>query len=214
LIPESTAISGFHPTYENLQDKKYTKKDAQEFLNITGRVLLFFGFVRPYKGLIYLLTAMPEILSELGPDVQLLIVGECWEDEQLYTDIIQELKIGSHILRVNEYIPNEEINLYFSATDLVVIPYSSATGSGILQMAFGSEKPVVATRVGGLADDVIDGKTGYLVSPKDPKGLAVAIIDFFKKEKQEPFSDNIRKEKDRFSWERMVNLIIDSVRNT
>lgn len=212
ILPGSNVIQGFHPTYENLQGEKYSKESAREKLQVGGRLLLFFGFIRPYKGLINLLTAMPEVLETLGPDVVLMVVGECWEDEQQYSDKIDELGIKEHVLRVNKYVPNEQISLYFSAADLVVIPYSSATGSGILQVAFGCEKPVVATRVGALADDVVEGKTGYLVAPDDPKGLAVAIARFFIEEKSETFSANIRQTRDRFSWDRMVDLIIDSTK--
>ncbi len=214
IVPGSIVIQGFHPTYEDLQGGKYSKESAREKLGVRGRVLLFFGFIRPYKGLINLLTAMPEVLETLGPDVVLMVVGECWEDEQLYSDKIEELGIKEHVLRVNKYVPNEQISLYFSAADLVVIPYSSATGSGILQVAFGCEKPVVATRVGALADDVVDGETGYLVAPDDPKGLAMAIAEFFIEEKSKPFSLNIRQTSDRFSWDRMVDLIIDSTKET
>ena len=212
ILPGSNVIQGFHPTYENLQGEKYSKESAREKLQVGGRLLLFFGFIRPYKGLINLLTAMPEVLETLGTDVVLMVVGECWEDEQQYSDKIEELGIKEYVLRVNKYVPNEQISLYFSAADLVVIPYSSATGSGILQVAYGCEEPVVATRVGALADDVVEGKTGYLVAPDDPKGLAVAIARFFIEEKSEIFSANIRQTRDRFSWDRMVDLIIDSTK--
>ncbi len=212
MVPESRAIQGFHPTYAHLQEKQYSKKEARQKLKMNGKVLLFFGFVRPYKGLIHLLTAMPMILEKLGPNLFLMVVGECWEDEQGYREKIRKLGIEKHILRVNQYIPNEDIGLYFSAADLVVIPYTSATGSGILQVAFGCGKPVVATRVGGLADDVVDGKTGYLVSPCNSEELAVAIVKFFTKNKSDQFAANIKKTKDRFSWERMVDLIAASTR--
>lgn len=212
MISKSGVIQGFHPTYAHLQERKYRKEEARKKLKVNGKVLLFFGFVRPYKGLIHLLNAMPMILEKLGPKLFLMVVGECWEDEQGYREKIQKLGIEKHILRVNQYIPNEDIGLYFSAADLVVIPYTSATGSGILQVAFGCGKPVVATRVGGLADDVVDGKTGYLVSPFNSEALAVAIVKFFTEKKSDQFTANIKKTKDRFSWERMVDLIVTSTR--
>jgi len=212
MVPESTVIQGFHPTYENLQGRIYSKEEARRKLKVYGQVLLFFGFLRPYKGLFHLLSAMPTILEKLGPDLFLMIVGESWKDEQQYSSRIRELGIENHIFRINQYIPNEQIGLYFAAADLVVIPYISATGSGVLQVAFGYEKPVVATRVGGLADDVIDGKTGYLVSPADPDGLAEAIVKFFMEKKSEQFIANIKNTKDRFSWGRMVDLIAISTR--
>jgi len=207
MVPDSIVIEGFHPTYENLQGRKYSKAEARRKLNVHGKVLLFFGFLRPYKGLIHLISAMPTILEKLGPDLFLMIVGECWKDEQQYIQKIRKLGIENHILRINQYIPNEQIGLYFSAADLVVMPYISATGSGILQIAFGCGKPVVTTRVGGLADDVIDGKTGYLVSPADSEGLAEAIVKFFIEKKSEQYIANIKNAKDRFSWDRLVDMI-------
>jgi len=212
MIPKSRVIQGFHPTYAHLQERKYSKEEARQKLKVNGKVFLFFGFVRPYKGLIHLLNAMPMILEKLSPNLFLMVVGECWEDEQRYRKKIRELGIEKHILRINQYIPNEDIGLYFSAADLVVIPYTSATGSGILQVAFGCGKPVVASRVGGLADDVVDGKTGYLVSPADAEDLAAAIVKFFTEKKGGQFAANIKKTKDRFSWERMVGLIETSMR--
>ena len=207
LVPETHVIEGFHPTYENLLGRRYSKEEARKKLKVDGKLILFFGFLRPYKGLDYLLDAMPSILEKLGPDFFLMVVGECWKDEQKYRKKAKELGIVKHLLRVNKYIPNEQINLYFSATDLVIIPYVSATGSGILQIAFGCGKPVVATRVGGLSDDVVDGETGYLVPPADSEGLAKAIIKFFVEKKGQQFIANIKKTKDRFSWDRIVDLI-------
>jgi len=212
MLPGSTIIQGFHPSYETLQENKLTREKARNKLGVDGKVLLFFGFIRPYKGLSYLLDSMPAIIKQLGSNVQLMIVGECWKDEQQYSKKIQELEIEKHILRENKYVPNEEISLYFSAADLVVIPYSTATGSGILQIAFGCEKPVVATRVGALADDVIDGKTGFLVQPNNPKDLAGAVVRFFDEDKGKIFSKNIQETKDQFSWDRMADLIVDGAK--
>jgi glycosyltransferase involved in cell wall biosynthesis len=215
IIPGSpTIIRGFHPTYENLRHRKYSRKEAREELGVTGNVILFFGFIRPYKGLKHLLKAMPAIIEGAGPNVICMIVGECWKDEAQYQKQIENLGIKKHIFRVNQYVPNEKVGLYFSAADLVVMPYISATGSGILQIAFGCEKPVVATRVGGMADDIIDGRTGYLVAPADPEALARAIVMFFNEKKSEYFEKNIKRMKDRFSWERMTDLITKQVEKT
>jgi len=159
----------------------------------------------------HLLTAMPAMLEKLGPDLLLLIVGEGWEDEEQYKKKIEELAIEAHVRRINQYIPNEEIGLYFSATDLVVIPYSSATGSGILQLAFGCGKPVVATQVGGLADDVVHGETGYLAPPDSPGDLAAAIIKYFMEKNAKRFAANIQKTNEHFSWDHLVELIENHV---
>jgi glycosyltransferase involved in cell wall biosynthesis len=215
IMPESsTVIRGFHPTYENLQRRKYGRNEARKELGVTGNVILFFGFIRPYKGLKHLLNAMPAIIKGAGPNIMCMIVGECWKDEAHYQKQIEDLGIEKHILRVNQYVPNEQIGLYFSAADLVVMPYISATGSGVLQIAFGCDKPVVATRVGGMADDIIDGKTGYLVAPADSAELSIAIVKFFNEKRSELFEKNIKTMKDRFSWERMVDLITTQVEKT
>jgi len=211
IVPQSIVIRGFHPTYGHLQVVKYNRQAARRKLNVNGKVLLFFGFVRPYKGLMHLLTAMPAMLEKLGPDLLLLIVGEGWEDEEQYKKKIEELAIEAHVRRINQYIPNEEIGLYFSATDLVVIPYSSATGSGILQLAFGCGKPVVATQVGGLADDVVHGETGYLAPPDSPGDLAAAIIKYFMEKNAKRFAANIQKTNEHFSWDHLVELIENHV---
>jgi glycosyltransferase involved in cell wall biosynthesis len=111
---------------------------------------------------------------------------------------------------VDRYVPNEEVGLYFSAADLVVLPYVSGTGSGVVQIAYGLEKPVVATRVGSLPEVVEDGKTGYLVNPGDPTALADAVIRFFVQAKQNEFVENIRRRKEKFSWEYLVDSITTS----
>lgn len=212
MKPDATVIHGFHPTYEDLRVNEISREQARKKLQLSGKVLLFFGFLRPYKGLEYLLEAMPLIIKQLGDELTLLVVGEGWKGEEEYKKKIKVLGIGSHIKRINRYIRNEEIGLFFSASDLVVTPYISATGSGILQIAFGHGIPVVASHVGGLADDVNDGKTGYLVPPADHIHLADAIVKYFVENKAPEFTQNIKNTKDRFSWHRMVELIEEGVR--
>jgi len=117
------------------------------------------------------------------------------------------LGIGKHIKIIDEYVPNEQVSKYFAACDIAVLPYTSSTGSGIVQTAFGCVKPVITTRVGSLSDVVKNGETGYLVEPENVGELAQAVIKFYKADKGEEFSRNIVKFKDEFSWERMRQTI-------
>ena len=203
LIPGAKVAKVFHPTYD-IFHSGISKEEARRRLGVSGDVLLFFGFVRPYKGLMTLLEAMPEIL-ERRP-VTLLVVGEFWEDKDSYLQRMADLKVSEHIRMVDEYVPNEDVGLYFAASDLVVLPYVSVTGSGIVQVAFGCERPVVVTHVGGLPEVVADGETGYVVPPEDPDSLADAVLCFLEGDR-EKFITAIREHFKRFSWEQMVDMI-------
>ena len=206
-LPNPKIYQGFHPTYEELQVVHYSRAEARHRLNLKGNVVLFFGFIRPYKGLEYLLNAIPIVAQKLKNNLSVMVVGECWQDEDRYQKLIENLNIRDHILRINAYVPNEEVGLYFAAADLVAIPYVSATGSGILQAAFGANRPVVATEVGGLSEAVRHGFTGYLVPPADTVRLSEAMITFFNQNQGPVFEREIAHEKERFSWDHMVKLI-------
>ena len=205
-IKNSASIRrNFHPTYEVFRSEPIAKETARSILSIRGNTILFFGFVRPYKGLSYLIEALPLIQQHI--DVNLLIVGEFWKDEDSYQQQIERLGITDRVSIINEYIPNEKVPLFFAAADVAVLPYTSATGSGIVQIAFGCHKPVVTTTVGCLPEVVTDGKTGYLVPPKDPSALADAVVRFYKNGKEVEFAENIIAEKAKFSWDRMRETI-------
>jgi glycosyltransferase involved in cell wall biosynthesis len=170
--------------------------------------MLFFGFVREYKGLMYLIDALPAI-RERVPDSKLLVVGDFYDDKQEYLRRIERLGISSTVDIYDGYIPDKEVGVYFSASDLVVLPYTSATQSGIVQIAYGFNKPVVVTSVGGLTEVVDDGRTGFVVPPKNTGMLAEAVVRFFEQDRAGEFSAAIVKEQDRFSWRRMVETIED-----
>jgi glycosyltransferase involved in cell wall biosynthesis len=165
-------------------------------------VILFFGYVRKYKGLHVLLDAMPKVLQETN--VRLLVAGEFYDDEQGYRDQIQRLGIGNSVSIFADYIPNEEVGLYYSAADVVVLPYISATQSGIIQIAYNYDKPVITTNVGGLPEVVDEGKTGFIVPSEDVDALATSIVSFFKIKDKIDFSKNISEYKKQFSWDRMA----------
>ncbi len=197
-----------HPTYNAFKIRNITKEQARQELHISSeeRLLLFFGFVREYKGLKYLLYAMPKIRKQVD-HVKLLVVGSFGDDKEDYMQIIRDNQIEELVEVIDGYIPNNEVEKYFSACDLVVLPYESATQSGIVQIAYGFEKPVVVTNVGGLPDVVQNKRTGYIVEPQNPERIADAVIDFYDKDRGQKFEAYIEEEAYRFSWERMEETI-------
>ena len=199
-----------HPTYNAFKMQNMSKEQAREKLKISNgeKVLLFFGFVREYKGLKHLIKAMPLIQQKLDL-VRLMVVGDFGDDKQSYLDLIQESHCEKTIDICDGYIPDQEVEKYFAACDLVVCPYESATQSGIIQIAYGFDKPVVATNVGGLPDVVADKKTGYLVEPKNPEAIADVVIDFYDNKRELEYAEHIQESAYEFSWERMVEIISD-----
>ncbi len=204
-----------HPSYNAFCFEHMTKAQARERLGLSmdEKVLLFFGFVRPYKGLKHLIAAMPKIKEQLG-NVKLLIVGEFGNAEykEGYVSQIKHLALSSPGLEadviINDgYMPDREVEKYFAACDMVVLPYESATQSGIVQIAYGFGKPVTVTNVGGLPDVVSDGRTGYVAPPQDEKALAEAVVRYFAEDKEAEFTGNIAAEAYRFSWERMGEVV-------
>jgi glycosyltransferase involved in cell wall biosynthesis len=195
-----------HPVYQHLNRHRVEQKQARDRLGIRRqRVLLFFGFIREYKGLRYLLESLPLILKEL--EIHLVVAGEVWGSPAEYQALIQRLDVSEFVTFSGDYVPNEMVEDYFAAADLVVAPYLSATQSGIVQLAYGFEKPVVASRVGGIPEVVLDGITGYLVPPADPGAISHAVVDFFQKGRGPAMSASIREELGRFSWDKMVETI-------
>lgn len=197
-----------HPVYE-IFGRSLDKAEARKKLGI-GReknVALFFGYVRKYKGLHVLLDASKKALAEM--DFKLIVAGEFYEDQKPYRDQIELLGIGNHVSVFSDYIPNEEVSLYFSAADVVVLPYIDATQSGITQIAYNFNRPVIATDVGGLAETIIDGKTGLIVRPNSPDELATSIVKFFRENLSESLSSGVAEQKRLYSWENLVEAIED-----
>lgn len=196
----------FHPTYETFNSGVIPRDKAKERLQISEEnILLFFGFVREYKGLTYLIQAMPDILDHI--DARLVVAGEFWEDKSHYLELVQSLDLGKKVTIVDRYIPNEEIPYFFYASDIVILPYASVTGSGLVQLAFGFEKPVVVSRIGGLSEVVSDKKTGFLVPPKNPGEIAKAVVEFFRESDRETMVERITQERKKFSWDHLVGTI-------
>ena len=203
-----------HPTYNAFRIRNISSIEARSeisskdgfIINDDTKLLLFFGFVREYKGLKHLLKAMPMIVKSL-PDCRLLVVGAFGDDKQDYLDLIESSGMSEYIYLKDTYTPDHEVEKYFAASDLVVLPYENATQSGIAQIAYGFDKPVLVTNVGGLPDVVTNGKTGYVVEPFNPEEIAKGVIDFFENNRYEQMNEAIKAEAYRFSWEHMVENI-------
>lgn len=196
-----------HPTYSAFKDGEALERgEARKSLGLNGKpTLLYFGNIRKYKGLPYLVEAMPSILERI--DCNLLIVGEFYYDGEPLKTRIRELGLERRVRLVSRYVPNEEVKTYFSASDLVVLPYISATQSGIAQIAFAFERPVVGTDVGGIPEAVLHDKTGLIVPPKDSEALSRAVLRFFEENLSEAFVRNIREDAARFSWSCLVEKL-------
>ena len=206
LKPGAKVSKAAHPIYDVFKfGKEMEIREAKRKLGIEGNVLLFFGYIRKYKGLEFLIRALPKVLREIN--CTLLIVGEVYGDEQEYLHLIDQSNAKDQIKWIGRYVPNEEVALYFTAADVVVLPYVSATQSGIIQIAYAFNKPVISTRVGGIPEAVVDGETGFLVDPANADALAESILRFYKERATVDFSRNIEKVKEQFSWDRLVKVI-------
>jgi len=208
LKPGAVVRKNVHPTLSIFGEfASYGKSQARIELGLRPdrKVLLFFGLIRAYKGLKCLIRAMAKVVQSL--DCVLLVVGEFYESKEEYLTLIEELGLEKHIIVRDEYVKNEAVALYFSSADVVVLPYVSATQSGIVQIAFGLNKPVITTNVGGLPEAVEDGKTGFVVEPESPDKLADAILKFYAGDYEAKFSRNIKENAGAFSWNSEVKTI-------
>lgn len=195
-----------HPIYDNY-GAHVSKQAAREHLKLdpNKRYILFFGFIRQYKGLDLLLQAMAdERMKKL--DVHAIVAGEFYEDAAPYHQLLEKLQLGSRVIMHTDFIPNETVKYYFGAADLVVQPYKSATQSGISQIAYHFEKPMVVTSVGGLTEMVPHGKVGYQSTP-DPAAIAAAIEKYYLENREEEMIANLRIEKQQYSWGRLATEI-------
>ncbi len=177
LFPDVPLRKAALPVYDCYRPASVDRAGVRARLGLTRKTVLFFGYVREYKGLEYLIRAMPRVVPEA--DVELLIVGEFYDDRARYDRLVQDLGLGERVKIVAEHVPDEAVGDYFAAADLVVLPYVSATQSGITQVAYAFGLPVVSTDVGGLPEVVRDGETGYIVPSRSESALAAAIVRYF-----------------------------------
>jgi glycosyltransferase involved in cell wall biosynthesis len=197
-----------HPIFDNYGEK-VSREDALQYLKLDTNIhyLLFFGFIRDYKGLDILLRSMALIKKEL-PHVRLIIAGEFYANSEYYLSLIKNLELENQVVLKTNYISDEEVRYYFCAADMVVQPYKHATQSGVTQICYHFEKPMLVTRVGGLPEIVPDGIVGY-VTDVDEKAVAAAILDFYQQHREAEFSKNIKSEKLKYSWSQMVQSIFE-----
>ncbi|MGL6022950.1 MAG: glycosyltransferase [Chitinophagaceae bacterium] len=193
-----------HPVFENFGDKA-SKQEAGKFLQLDDKkkYVLFFGFVRDYKGLDWLLQAWYKV--EKKSDKKLIIAGEYYSNKEKYLSIIQKYNLQGSIVLIDKFINNEDVKYYFSIADVVVQPYKHATQSGVTQIAYHFEKPMIVTNVGGLSEIVPDGKVGFVVEP-NVEDIRQGIEKFF--QSNIDFLPFIQEEKKKYSWDCMVDNIL------
>jgi glycosyltransferase involved in cell wall biosynthesis len=195
-----------HPLFDNFGNRVARDKALGKLgLDPACRYILFFGLVRAYKGLDLLLEAFADIRFRDGK-IKLIIAGEYYSDKTVYTDLIKKYSLEKDIIQIDKFIQDSEVKYFFSACDLVVQPYKSATQSGITQIAYHFNKPMVVTDVGGLGELCPDGKVGYVTSTS-PDEIASAIIRFFQETDQEEMIHNIIEEKKKYSWGVLIQNI-------
>ncbi len=201
-----------HPLYDNF-GPKVDKREARKQLGLEQQYtyLLFFGFIRDYKGLDLLLNAFARFKQQpAARNVKLIVAGEFYNNADQYYTLERELGLQTEVLWHTNFIPDENVKLYFCAADLIVQPYKTATQSGVTQIAYHFEKPMLVTDVGGLAEIVPDGKVGY-VCHVDSDSVADALTRFAQLTEQErdsQFEENIRAEKAKYAWSNMTKAVV------
>lgn len=197
-----------HPLFDNFGEP-VTKQEACQFLDIDSNYnyLLFFGFIRGYKGLDILLNALDKEKMKKS-NLKLIIAGEFYDDEEYYTDIIRSKDLESYIIGAHHFIKDEDVKYYFSAADVVVQPYKNATQSGVTQIAYQFNKPMIVTNVGGLPELVEDKKAGYLVDV-NAQAICRAIENIYDSDTLEQMTNFVQKKKHSFAWETMVHNIFE-----
>jgi len=196
-----------HPLYDNFGEIK-SKEEALKSLGLssTYSYMLFFGIIRKYKGLDLLLKAFGD--TKLNDEtIKLIIAGEFYEDSSSYMELIKKHNLQDSVILKNQFIPDDEVVNYFCAADIVVQPYKHATQSGVTQIAYHFNKPILVTDVGGLKEIIPNKKVGYVVEPNE-RAIKNALLDFFQNNRSSEFIDGVKKEKQKYSWQKMTEAII------
>lgn len=197
-----------HPLYDNFGEK-INKELARKNIGIEGeeKIILFFGFIRKYKGLDILLDALALIKKENSTTFfKVLVAGEFYEDRKPFDEQVARLGLEDILILRTEFIPDKEVRNYFCAADVVIQPYRNATQSGVTPLAYHFEIPMIVTNVGGLPALVPDGKVGLVAEP-NATSIAKKITEYFIKD-ENVFIENLKEEKKKFSWKKMVDAII------
>lgn len=201
--PQKPAMLVQHPLYDNF-GAILPKAEAREHLGLNPdeKIVLFFGFIRKYKGLDLLLEAMSHLKTD---PIRLLVAGEFYEDEKPYLELVEKFGLNDTVILRTQFIADSEVKYYLSAADAVIQPYKNATQSGVTPLAYHFEKPMVVTNVGGLPSLVPDGKVGLVVEPQ-PAAIAEGIRRFYQLG-ENYFIPHLRSEKLKYSWSRMAGTI-------
>lgn len=208
-LPHAKVEFWIEPPYSNpaSEAKVFTKKESREWLGVKDDIILFFGFIRPYKGLIYLIRAMPHILKK-KPNTKLVIQGVFWKDRQKYFDEIEKLNLKDHILIREGYVAGDDRAKVFYSADVVVMPYLNISESAIIPLSWGFGVPVICTAVGGNVDWITDGKEGYLTPPRDPEALAEAVLKFYEKDMEEKFKGHMKMRMKQIAWSEKQERVV------
>lgn len=208
---DAPALFSPHPRFESYGEPIDRAEACRRLgLDPQRRYALFFGLIRDYKGLDWLLEAWAKLRAEgrIGAEWRLVVAGECYTDPETYRRTIERCGLTEEVAFHDRFIPDEEVKAYFSAADFLVLPYKSATQSGVTQIAYQFRLPVIVTRVGGLAEIVPDGAVGY-VCPPSPEGVADAIARIADPAVLARFRTNMEEERKRFSWEEMCRRLLE-----
>ncbi len=206
LFPDKDIILGFHPTYSFYNNNRFSKSEAKEKMGLKNKkVILFFGYIKPYKGLDILIKSLPYVLEQI-PDAHLLIVGEVYGNSRPYYDLINELDINDHITFRRQFVPNEQVEIFFKASDVLALPYIHATQSGVAQIGFNMGLGAVVTPVGGLPEIITDKETGIVAHSTSPEDFALALKAFFRLGKKN-IIETTGKENRKYSWDVFAKLV-------
>ena len=198
--------------YDHYGEKEPREKALERLgLDPRYRYMLFFGLVRAYKGLDWLIEAFADERLRRYP-VRLVVAGEFYEQKEQYLQLIQAKGLDREVIVHDSFVPDDRVKDYFNASDLIVQPYKSATQSGVTQIAYHFEKPMLVTNVGGLEEIVPDGKVGYAVKP-EVNCIADALVDFFGNERYDDFKEGIALEKEKYSWSKLVAALFSMLKN-
>ncbi len=200
-----------HPLYDHygdIEDKSLAINSL--YLDEKYNYILFFGLIREYKGLDLLLKALADERLKKLP-LKLIVAGEFYDKKETYIQLIEALDVKNDVILYDKYIPDEDVKDFFNAADMVVQPYKSATQSGVTQVAYHFEKPMLVTDVGGLKEIIPHGKVGYVVEP-EPIKIADAIYDFYHNDRKDTFEANVIEEKKKYRWSKMTSTIMELYR--
>jgi D-inositol-3-phosphate glycosyltransferase len=196
-----------HPLYAQFDRGRWTRESARARLGLEGEVAVFFGYVRHYKGLDTLLEAWPAVRARRP--VTLVVAGEFYEDAAPYRALASKANAAVPTVRLwDRYLPDDEVEALFKAADVAVLPYRSATQSGVTHVAYALGVPVITTDVGGLAETVRPGVTGLVVAPEDPEALAQAVVRFFAEGMGPRLREGVRALQREHSWEVLADGVL------